>query len=109
MKLLIDENLPKRLKEIISGHEIYSVSEKSWNRKKNGELLKLMLDENFQALLTFDKNLQYQQNFNKYPIAVIVINASDNTFNTIRSLASEINKILNSNLSSGAIEISESK
>jgi len=108
MKLLIDENLPKRLKEVIKEHEVYSVSDKSWQGKKNGELLKLMLNENFEVLITFDKNLQYQQNFSKYPISVIVLNASDNTFKTVRSLVPEINKLLNSDLPAGAIEISES-
>ncbi len=35
-----------------------------------------MLSENFDALLTFDKNLRYQQNFSKYPIAVFVLTAA---------------------------------
>ena len=56
MKLLIDENLPKRLKNDFPDHEIYTVSDKGWNSKKNGELLKLMVEEGFNALLTFDKN-----------------------------------------------------
>jgi len=55
MKLLIDENLPKRLKLDFLEHEIYIVSDKNWNGSKNGELLKLMLAENFEVLLTFDK------------------------------------------------------
>jgi predicted nuclease of predicted toxin-antitoxin system len=43
MKLLIDENLPKRLKIHFPEHEIYTVHDMGWNSKKNGELLKLML------------------------------------------------------------------
>lgn len=65
MKLLLDENLPKRLKEDFPEHEVYTVRDKNWNGVKNGELLKLMLDNGFQALLTFDKNLRSQQNFSK--------------------------------------------
>jgi predicted nuclease of predicted toxin-antitoxin system len=57
MKLLLDENLPKRLKEDFTNHEIYSIRDKGWNGVKNGELLKLMIAEEFDALLTFDKNL----------------------------------------------------
>jgi hypothetical protein len=30
-----------------------------------------MLDEKFDVLLTFDQNLEHQQNFDKYPIAVL--------------------------------------
>lgn len=60
MKLLLDENLPKKLKLDFPEHEVYTVTDKSWNGIKNGELLKLLLQENFDALLTFDKNLQHQ-------------------------------------------------
>lgn len=66
MKLLLDENLPKRLKSDFPEHEIFTVREKGWNGIKNGPLLQLMLDKGFHALLTFDKNLQHQQNFSKY-------------------------------------------
>ena len=68
MRLLLDENLPKRLKQDFPEHEVYTVADKQWNGKKNGELLKLMLENDFAALLTFDKNLQHQQNFEKFPI-----------------------------------------
>lgn len=57
MKLLIDENLPKKQKLDFPEHEIFTVSDMSWNSKKNGELLKLMLEQEFELLLTFDKNL----------------------------------------------------
>jgi predicted nuclease of predicted toxin-antitoxin system len=63
MKLLLDENLPKKLKNDFSEYVMFTVREKGWTGKTNGELLKLMIDENFDALLTFDKNLQHQQNF----------------------------------------------
>lgn len=98
MKLLLDENLPKKLKLDFPEHEIYTVSDKGWNSKKNGELLKLMVNEGFDGLFTFDKNLQYQQNFIKYPIAVIVLNAEDNAYLTLR-------EVLNKNLPAGPTEI----
>lgn len=62
MKLLIDENLPKRLKQDFVEHEIFTVRDKGWNSKKNGELLELMTAENFDVLITFDQNLEHQQN-----------------------------------------------
>lgn len=65
MRLLIDENLPKRLKLDFPEHEVFTVRDKNWNGVKNGELLKLLTEEGFDALLTFDKNLQHQQNFSK--------------------------------------------
>ncbi|MEO9004507.1 MAG: hypothetical protein ABI288_07210 [Ginsengibacter sp.] len=73
MRLLLDENLPKRLKLDFPEHEIYTVRDKQWNGIKNGELLQLLLDNSFDALLTFDKNLQHQQNFAKYTLTVFVL------------------------------------
>lgn len=105
MKLLIDENLPKRLKKDFSEHEIFTVSDKNWNSKKNGELLELMLREKFDALLTFDKNLQHQQNFTTYPILVIILNAQDNTYSTLQPLIPQIHQLLKSQRTPGPIEI----
>jgi predicted nuclease of predicted toxin-antitoxin system len=65
MRLLLDENLPKRLKLDFPDHEIFTVRDKGWNGIKNGQLLNLLLQNEFDALFTFDKNLSYQQNFSK--------------------------------------------
>jgi hypothetical protein len=73
MRLLLDENLPKRLKTDFVNHEIYTVRDKGWNGVRNGQLLQLMIENDFHALLTFDKNLQHQQNFQKFTIAVFVL------------------------------------
>ncbi len=50
MKLLLDENLPKKLKNNFSEHEIFTVRDKGWQSKKNGELLELILAENFEQV-----------------------------------------------------------
>jgi predicted nuclease of predicted toxin-antitoxin system len=94
MRLLLDENLPKHLKSDFPDHEVFTVREKGWNGIKNGEILQLMLADNFNALLTFDKNLQHQQNFSKYPIAVFVLTAFNNTYAELSPLAPHINQIL---------------
>jgi predicted nuclease of predicted toxin-antitoxin system len=105
MKLLLDENLPKKLKIDFPEHEIYTVSEMKWNGKKNGELLKLMLEEEFKALLTFDKNLQYQQNFQKHPIPVIILNAENNTYLTLKVLVPRIKELLDRPLLNGPMAV----
>ncbi|EMR01175.1 DUF5615 family PIN-like protein [Cesiribacter andamanensis] len=92
MKLLLDENLPKRLKLDFPEHEIYTVHDKGWDGKKNGELMRLLVADTFDALLTFDKNLQHQQNFNTYTIPVLVLNAPSNTYLTLKELVPNIKK-----------------
>ena len=61
MKLLLDENLPKKLKSDFAEYEIFTVRDKGWNSKKNGELLELMLAESFDVLITFDQNLEHHK------------------------------------------------
>jgi hypothetical protein len=73
MKLLLDENLPKRLKLDFINHIVFTVRDMGWNGKKNGELMELLIANKFDALLTFDKNLQFLQNFEKYKLPVIVL------------------------------------
>jgi hypothetical protein len=50
MKLLLDENLPKKIKSPLIDHELYTVKDKGWNGIKNGELLKLLIKEKFDCL-----------------------------------------------------------
>lgn len=90
MRLLLDENLPKRLKADFAEHEVFSVRDKGWNGRKNGELLGLMINNGFDVLLTFDKNLQYQQNFSKYTITVLVLSARINTYQELTKLSNKV-------------------
>ena len=94
MKLLLDENLPNRLKNDFPKHEIFTIRDKNWNGKKNGELMQLMIEEHFDGLLTFDKNIQYQQNFEKYPICILVLSAKNNSYLELTKLSEKINIIL---------------
>lgn len=105
MRLLLDENLPKRLKQDLKEHEIYTAADKGWTGISNGKLLELLTENQFDALLTFDKNLQYQQNFTKYTIAVIVLNAPDNSYATLKELVQKVKDVLTTNLISGPTEI----
>jgi len=58
MKVLIDENLARKLAAHLEQHECRTVAECGWSGKKNGELLALA-DPLFDVLPTLDKNLPY--------------------------------------------------
>ena len=85
MKLLLDENLPIKLKYRFKDNAIdaYTLKDLQWLGKQNGELLELMLSNHFDVFVTIDNNLSFQQNFKKYPLAVLVLIAKDNTYETI--------------------------
>lgn len=60
MRVLIDESLPRDLKQKLFGMEIFTVQDMGWAGIKNGELL-AKANANFDVFMTADKNLRYQQ------------------------------------------------
>ncbi len=75
MKILLDECVTKRLKPSLIEHEVFTVREMDWGGVKNGKLMTLCVENGFEILLTIDKNLQYQQNLEKYPLTIVVLNS----------------------------------
>ena len=56
-----------------------------WSGVRNGDLLRLAAAQ-FDALVTVDKNLPYQQNLADLPIAVVVLLAHSNELNALLPL-----------------------
>ncbi len=78
MKILLDECLPRRLKDRFSGHDCHTVPEALLGGKENGELLAIAERQGFEIFLTMDKGLQYEQNLSGRQIAVIILRAKSN-------------------------------
>ena len=74
MKLLFDESLPRGLRRLLTDHTAITVQEQGWAGVSNGKLLRLA-EKEFDAFLTADQNLQYQQNLVGFEIAVFVLAA----------------------------------
>ena len=85
MRVLLDECVPRALRNELLGHEVKTVAEAGWAGVKNGALLKLAARD-FDALLTVDRNLEYQQNFSGLELAVIVVDAPSNDVAVLRPL-----------------------
>lgn len=89
MRVLLDECLPRRLKRELVGHDTSTVPEMGWAGKRNGELLTLAAAK-FDAFLTVDRNLSYQQDVAAFDIAVVVLVARSNSLDDLRPLAPKI-------------------
>ena len=73
MKILLDENLPRKLKaDFGSSFVVKTVRDMNWLGTKNGELLKLIEANDFDFFVTIDKNLRHQQKLSKYPFSVLL-------------------------------------
>ena len=89
MKLLLDECVPKRLKNDFTGHEIRTVEEVGFKGLKNGELLRAAA-EDFDALITVDRRMPTQQNLSQFNLAVIVLVAKPCRYSQLRLLVPKV-------------------
>lgn len=94
MKLLLDENLPHQLRLELPEHEVITTAYLNWSGIENGELLRLAAAASFDALLTTDRGLEYEQNLQALPVAVIVILTKTNTLESIRHVIPNLRKVL---------------
>jgi len=97
MKLLLDEQVPKRLAaEFPVEYEIRTVQQMGWASERNGALLLLAAEEGFDALITADKNMEYQQDSKSLPISVIVMAPLFNRLSNLIPLLPKVIEILES-------------
>ena len=89
MRLLLDESLPWRLARLLEGHQVSSVQRAGWAGVRNGELLKLA-STSYDAFVTADQNLQYQQNLSALPLTVFVLAAQSTALVDLAPLVPEL-------------------
>lgn len=85
MKVLLDECVDRRIAREITGHEVSTVPEAGWAAAKNGELLALA-QKTFDAFVTVDRNLFFQQRVSGFSIAILVLRAPTNRLVDLRPL-----------------------
>jgi len=84
VKLLLDENLPQQMRLELPGHDVFTVSYMKWSGIENGALLRLAAEAGFDAVITNDHGLEYEQNLQSLPVAVVVLMLPSNTIESIR-------------------------
>jgi hypothetical protein len=72
LRILLDEGVPDVIKRRLSTFSIATVEEMGWRGIKNSALLDLMAEE-FQTIVTTDKNLPFQQNLAKRRMAAVIL------------------------------------
>ena len=109
MKILLDENIDVRFKYLFKDtlHEVFTVKDMNWLGIKNGELLKLMEVNHFEIFIAVDKNLPYQQNKNKLPLTVIILNVKRNILKRITILYPSILDLISKPLQKEIIVLNE--
>ena len=90
MNILLDECLPRKPAAALPEHDVTTVAEMGWSGSKDHALLRAAHDARFEALITIDKNLPFQQNVTRYQFGIIVIDVRRNTLTAMMPLVPEI-------------------
>ena len=94
-RVIIDECLPRKVKNLLSGVEALTVPEAGYAGTKNGALL-AKIAGNFKVFVTIDANLEYQQNLTGLDFGVVVIHAKSNRFGDIEPMKDELGAAMSS-------------
>jgi len=94
MRILIDECLPRKLKNELGDYDVSTVAEMGWAGLKNGVLLRKMVGK-IDVFVTIDGNLEYQQNLSNAQISIIVLKAFNNKLESLAPLMPAVRAMLN--------------
>jgi hypothetical protein len=75
VKVLLDENLDRRLRKHLGFHDVFTVNFQGWNGLKNGKLLVAAEGDGFEVLVTGDQTLFYEQNLTERRLAVVALSS----------------------------------
>lgn len=64
----------------------------------NGALLRLAADRGFDAMVTVDRGIAYEQNLDNLPVAVVIMTAVRNRLDELRPLVPEVVGVLSGTL-----------
>ena len=99
MKLLFDEALPRQLaRSFPAGVEVSTVQGMGWTSTRNGELLRRAGSHGFDAFITVDQGIEYQQNPNTLPIPIVVLIGRGTDAPALEPLVPQIVEVIYGNL-----------
>ncbi len=84
-RILLDENLPQKLRLLLVGHTVVTTAYQGWAGKSNGELVTAAEAEGFDVIVTADQGLNYQQNMSGRNIALVVLSSNRSSLVTAGS------------------------
>ena len=76
MRVLFDQGTPVPLRALLPGHVVATVYELGWSQLQNGELIRQAELAGYEAFVTTDQSLRYQQQLAGRSLAIVVLLAA---------------------------------
>ena len=86
MRVLLDGNLPRTFAALLPGHRVDTIHQRRWSDLDDRPLLDAA-EREYDAFITADQNLQYQQNVSGRRIRIVVLRARRTSLPVLAPLA----------------------
>ena len=90
MRILLDHNVPRPLKNNLPGHDTDTAADRGWQELNNGELLDQAETDGYELFLTSDRRIPFQQNLTRRNISVLIL--TTNSWPRLRQRLNDINE-----------------
>ena len=91
MRLLLDESVPGPLGSYFpSSYQVETVQHMGWAGRSNGDLLALAAESGFDAFVTADQGIEYQQNLDQLSLPVVVLIAHRTRLRELQPLVPQV-------------------
>ena len=91
MRVLLDENLDRRLKRHFDQRfDVSTVVDEGWSGTKNGQLLRLA-EQHFDVFISLDRGIEHQQNWPVFDLAFVILRPLTSRLVDILPLMDQVN------------------
>jgi hypothetical protein len=103
MKVLFDQCTPVPLRRYLHPHLVDTAAERGWSRLRNGELLDQVESDRYDAFITTDTKLKYQQNLTNRKVRILALTCT--SWPRIRKKTDQIRVALETLVEGGYTEV----
>lgn len=89
MRVLLDSNLPIAFAALLPGHRTDTTHSRRWSDLDDGPLLDAA-EREYDAFITMDQNLRFQQNLRGRRLRIVIVRARRNTLPILAPLAAVV-------------------
>jgi hypothetical protein len=76
MRILLDQNVPRALRNLLPGHDVRTAAEMGWSTLVNGILVDAAERAGFEAIITADRSFRFQVNLSVRSLTVIILSTN---------------------------------